>query len=272
MSLWDVVKGAVEIPVGVGEEAGKGVSEQVFGRETGVETDAEKASNKANNPRLEAERARLRKEQQKKTRKGNAYTVGASEYGGPGDPTSGHIGSSGHDLTGTQSFAELLMGHALGDLPYGTKLRITYRSSGETNPRTVVAEKLDIGAGGTPVTGKNVGDGKQATKTRRVDLWYETAKALGFHGLGLIQIERVDGRPIPGLGAAEEPYNVHTATYGTGNTTESQQPEPGKKVGGVSFLEELSLKKIVLLLVALGLGAFGLMWLARDLSPVPAVP
>lgn len=102
--------------------------------------------------------------------------VGASEFGGPNDPGTGHVGYKGDDLRGKMCYAELLMGTALGNLPYGTKAKLTY------NGRSVIAAKLDIGAGGAPVEGH----------TRALDLWYETANALGFNGLGTVDFQVVD--------------------------------------------------------------------------------
>jgi hypothetical protein len=208
----------------------------------------------------------------KKAKKRNAYVVGASEYGGPGDPSSGHTGSSGVDLTGKDAFAELDMGHALGDLPYHTKLIITYRQSGETIPKSVTCEKLDIGAGGGPISGH----------ARRVDLWYEVAKQLGFKGTGLIMIERADGKPIAG------PNDTNVAKYGLGNTTtgagilgtgvgpqtevegHEASEEAAKAVEGVGgFLGELSLEKITKLVVAVGLGAFALKMLTNAKPSIP---
>jgi hypothetical protein len=96
----------------------------------------------------------------------------ASEYGGPGDPsTKGDLGSSGVHLTGRMAFAELNGGTALGKLPDGAKVAIKYRD------RYVIAERLDIGAGGAPCSGH----------IRTIDLWYETARALGFPGLGEVE-------------------------------------------------------------------------------------
>ncbi len=108
--------------------------------------------------------------------------VGASIYGGPGDPTSGVEGAYGH-LPGHMAFAELstnpgaggsrLDFAALGHLAPHTKLKIGY------NGRSVTGEKLDVGAGGGPVDGL----------PRAIDLWYETANALGFDGgLGVVDI------------------------------------------------------------------------------------
>lgn len=210
-------------------------------------------------------------------KKTHAYVVGASDYGGPGDPsTRGDTGASGQHLTGKMAFAELSMGTALGHLPMGTKLRITYRKSGEELGKSVVAEKLDIGAGGDAVSGH----------ARRIDLWYQTAKALGFNGTGLVKIERLDGKPIAGpndeKGAAS--YGIGNNTVGAGilgtgvgpqTETEGHEAseEVGKAVEGVGgFLGELSLAKIMKLLVALGLGAFALIWLSKQFdlpTPIP---
>lgn len=133
----------------------------------------------------------------------HAYVVGASEFGGPKDPKTGHIGYHSNDLRGKPAFAELYMGSALGNLPFGTKLKITYRQSTETSAHTVVGEKLDIGAGGTPVQGH----------ARRIDLWYELAAQLHFSGTGLVAIERLDGKPIIG------PSDTNVSKYGLGATT-----------------------------------------------------
>ncbi len=62
---------------------------------------------------------------------GPAQTVGATEYGGPGDPSSGTVGASGVSLLAQpDSFAELggtsfATATALGGLPYGTAAQIT---------------------------------------------------------------------------------------------------------------------------------------------------
>src|SRR6202012_2184109 len=96
-------------------------------------------------------------------------TVGATEYGGPGDPTSGTVGSSGANLlTHPDSYAELggldfQTATAMGGLPYGTPLRIT------SGGHSVIAYKRDIGFGGGPIDGY----------PRVIDLWWEFAKALG---------------------------------------------------------------------------------------------
>lgn len=107
---------------------------------------------------------------------GGGSTVGASVFGGPGDPGTGHIGYRGDDLNVfPNSFAELNMGTAMGNLPYLAALRVT-------GPRgSKVLRKRDIGAGGGNVQGK----------TRGIDLWYKAAEALGVNGLGLVKIQRL---------------------------------------------------------------------------------
>jgi hypothetical protein len=214
----------------------------------------------------------------KQKAKRHAYIVGASFYGGPSDKTvnnSDPVGSSGTNLTGKSSFAELGMGHDLGGLPYGTKLILTYRESGETDRHTITVEKLDIGAGGAPVSGH----------ARRIDIWYDAAKQLGDFtkkGTALVKIERVDGKPIAG------PHDENTSKYGLGKTTvgagilgtglgpqtEEEGNEASEKAKSAiehagGFLGELSLEKIFKLLIALGLGAFALKVLTNAKIPIP---
>ncbi len=112
---------------------------------------------------------------------GGGGVVGASEYGGAADPTSGIKGAYGL-LPGHYAFAELstnpnaglanLDFKALGGLAPHTLLQVTY------NGKSLIAEKLDVGAGGGLVNGH----------PRVIDLWYQTAQALGFAGTGLVQI------------------------------------------------------------------------------------
>ncbi|HWD85507.1 MAG TPA: hypothetical protein VG321_07130, partial [Solirubrobacteraceae bacterium] len=99
---------------------------------------------------------------------GTGRTVGATEYGGAGDPSSGDVGSSGVNLMAEpDSYAELggytfATADAMGTLPYGTPLRITWRR------HSVIAYKRDIGLGGGPVDGY----------PRVIDLWWELAGRL----------------------------------------------------------------------------------------------
>src|SRR5215211_5547996 len=118
---------------------------------------------------------------------GGGRWVAASTYGGPDDPSvHGDGGAYGH-LAGTMAFAELsnnwsaplgqLDFSALGKLPPHVKVRVTYKG------RSVVALKLDVGAGGPGFRGHK----------RAIDLWYQTAQALRFSGLDLVQVEPVSG-------------------------------------------------------------------------------
>jgi hypothetical protein len=125
-------------------------------------------------------------------------TVGASMYGGkltgstwgPDNDKQG----GGHDDTGVNdydngalgtgapvgtkpdapaSFAELDNGKALGGLDDHTKVEIKYKN------KMIVAERNDNGGGGGDVKGAH----------RAVDLWWETAKLLGFDaGLDTVQV------------------------------------------------------------------------------------
>jgi hypothetical protein len=101
---------------------------------------------------------------------GAGQVVGATEYGGPGDPSSGVIGSSGANLLELpDSYAELGgatfdTATAMGGLPYMTPLRITWGA------RSAIAYKRDIGLGGGPVDGL----------PRVLDLWWELAGQLGI--------------------------------------------------------------------------------------------
>ncbi|HUB03420.1 MAG TPA: hypothetical protein VMA76_00055 [Solirubrobacteraceae bacterium] len=116
---------------------------------------------------------------------GTGQLVGATEYGGPGDPSSGVTGSSGANLLALpDSYAELggdsfQTAAAMGGLPYLTPLRITWGG------RSAIAYKRDIGFGGAPIDGL----------PRVLDLWWELAGRLGIpyqDGLwsGPVQIER----------------------------------------------------------------------------------
>lgn len=116
---------------------------------------------------------------------GSGQRVGATEYGGPGDPSSGVVGSSGVNLLQhPDSYAELggttfQTARAMGGLPYGTPLRITWGG------HSVIAYKRDIGLGGGPIDGL----------PRVIDLWWELAGRLGIpyedgRWAGAVTIER----------------------------------------------------------------------------------
>jgi hypothetical protein len=101
---------------------------------------------------------------------GSGQLVGATEYGGPGDPGSGDIGASGANLLQhPDSYAELggttfQTATAMGGLPYMTPLRITWGA------HSTIAYKRDFGLGGPPINGL----------PRVIDLWWELATRLGI--------------------------------------------------------------------------------------------
>ena len=92
---------------------------------------------------------------------------------------SDRIGSRNNNLyDGGMYYAELSINpgkkdfKALGGLPFGTKLRITYKG------KSVVASKADVGAGGP--------------HHPKIDLHINLARALGFkNGLDKVTIERL---------------------------------------------------------------------------------
>lgn len=123
--------------------------------------------------------------------------VCASDFGGPHDPSTGSHGYHGDLLTGRMAYAELGMGTLLGGLPYKQRARITYQG------KSVVAEKLDIGAGGAGCGGH----------ARALDLWWQTAQALGFSGLGVCTFEVVDpSTPLSTVSGGATTGTPNTAT------------------------------------------------------------
>ncbi len=135
---------------------------------------------------------------------GRSYEVGATEYGGPGDPSSGSYGaipnpSQAYLPAHPDSFAELsvLVGNpassgaftfadanALGRLPYMTALRVTHAG------RSAILSKRDIGYG--QGAGQTIGNGQPY----RVDVWWQAAQALG------VTKSTVDVALAPPTGAA----------------------------------------------------------------------
>ena len=122
---------------------------------------------------------------------GTGQLVGATEYGGPGDPSSGVTGARGDNLVAhPDTYAELggltwQTATAMGGLGYMTPLRVT------SGARSAIAYKRDFGLGGGPVAGL----------PRVIDLWWQLAGGLGIpyeNGLwsGPVRI----GRP-PAAGA-----------------------------------------------------------------------
>ena len=116
---------------------------------------------------------------------GAGQAVGATEYGGPGDPSSGATGASGANLLEhPDTYAELggltfQTATAMGGLPYMTPLRISWAS------HSAIAYKRDFGLGGGPIDGL----------PRVIDLWWQFATRLGIpyeNGMwsGPVRIER----------------------------------------------------------------------------------
>src|SRR5947209_2228842 len=123
---------------------------------------------------------------------GSGQLVGASEYGGPGDPSSGVMGARGDNLQQhPDSYAELGgltwdTATAMGGLPYMTPLRVTW------GPHSAMGYKRDFGLGGGPINGL----------PRVIDLWWQFAGGLGIpyeDGMwsGPVRVERP-----PATGAA----------------------------------------------------------------------
>jgi hypothetical protein len=121
---------------------------------------------------------------------GSGQTVGATEYGGPGDSSSGVLGARGDNLLQhPDTYAELggltwQTATAMGGLAYMTPLRITWGG------HSAIAYKRDFGLGGGPVAGL----------PRVIDLWWQFSERLGIpyeSGLwsGAITVERP---PMPG--------------------------------------------------------------------------
>jgi cell wall-associated NlpC family hydrolase len=153
---------------------------------------------------------------------GSGQLVGATEYGGPGDPSSGTVGSSGTNLLQhPDSYAELggytfQTATAMGGLPYGTPLRITWGS------RSAIAYKRDIGLGGGPIDGL----------PRVIDLWWGLARALGIpyengRWSGPVRIERP---PTTGAGGLLS-QSASTSAVDVTGATAAQSCVPGSAVG-----------------------------------------
>src|SRR5213076_3491243 len=101
---------------------------------------------------------------------GTGQLVGATEYGGPGDPSSGTVGASGANLLAhPDSYAELggytwQTATAMGGLPYMAPLRISWGA------HSAIAYKRDFGLGGGPIDGL----------PRVIDLWWQLATGIGI--------------------------------------------------------------------------------------------
>ncbi|MBV9806707.1 MAG: hypothetical protein JO286_05965 [Solirubrobacterales bacterium] len=157
---------------------------------------------------------------------GTGQLVGATEYGGPGDPGSGVFGSSGANLLELpDSYAELggtsfQTATAMGGLPYLTPLRVTWGT------RSAIAYKRDIGLGGGPVDGL----------PRALDLWWQLAGRLGIpyeDGLwsGPVRIERPpDAGAGNMLGQAAQSAATETAAPAAAEEPSACTPAAGEGV------------------------------------------
>jgi hypothetical protein len=161
---------------------------------------------------------------------GRSYEVGATEYGGPGDPTSGDYGSipdpgQSYLPAHPDTFAELsLLDHnpanagtftfadanALNNLPYMSALRVTHDGN------TALLYKRDIGYGQGP--GQTIENGQPY----RLDVWWHAAQALAITK-SPVQIALA---PATGAAAALEqlPETSQTSSSGTGGES---CPQPG---------------------------------------------
>jgi hypothetical protein len=117
---------------------------------------------------------------------GRWYEVGATEYGGPGDPTSGDYGAipdpgQSYLPAHPDSFAELsVLSHnpadndsflfvdanALSNLPYLSALRVRHEN------HELTLEKRDVGYGQGP--GQSISNGEPY----RLDVWWQAARQL----------------------------------------------------------------------------------------------
>jgi hypothetical protein len=152
---------------------------------------------------------------------GTGQVVGATEYGGPGDPSSGTVGAADVSLLQyPDSYAELggtsfQTATAMGGLPYMTPLRVTWAN------HSAIAYKRDIGLGGPPIDGL----------PRVIDLWWQLAGRLGIpyeRGLwsGPVRVERA---PDSGSGALLGQTAGDTATIVASQTAAA---DPAGCAGG----------------------------------------
>ncbi len=142
---------------------------------------------------------------------------GASVFGGPGDPGTGHIGYKGDDLRRyPNSFAELNMGTAMGGLPYRATRWVT-----GPNGKTLKMQKRDIGRGGGSVNGR----------TRGIDLWYKAAHKLGVHGLGTVTVSKTKPSKGKGKGKGKAKSKTKSRTKSTGGTETAAPQSVSERIG-----------------------------------------
>lgn len=149
----------------------------------------------------------------------SGMVVGASVFGGTltngqwvqnlADNGGNDLGDHGNSMTGVPAFAELANGKALGGVPDGTRLEISY------NGKSVIAVKEDIGAGGPDVNGH----------TRAIDLWWQTANLLGLQdGTASVTIHAVDpATPLSTVASTGNP-NLKNISFSLGQILSDYRP------------------------------------------------
>jgi hypothetical protein len=178
---------------------------------------------------------------------GKRYQVGATEYGGPGDPTSGDYGAipdpqQSYLPAHPDSYAELSLlqrnpanggsftfadADALNHLPYLTGLRVSRDGHSE------LLYKRDVGYGQGP--GQSIENGEPY----RLDLWWQAAQALGVSKSAVqIQLAPASGSAAT-LGALPatlegEPGNTTAGAGGCAATGEGGTRMPLPLSAGVA--------------------------------------
>jgi len=170
---------------------------------------------------------------------GRWYEVGATEYGGPGDPTSGSYGSipdpsESYLPAHPDSFAELSVlpgnpagrgtftfadANALGNLPYLTGLRVAH------NGAQMLLYKRDIGYGQGP--GQTIENGQPY----RLDVWWQAAQPLQITKTAV----RIELAPTSGAAGTLEQLPESQRTEGNGGGCESETaPGPPPLIPGAA--------------------------------------
>lgn len=164
---------------------------------------------------------------------GRWYRVGATQYGGPSDPTSSNFGSIGtpgesYLPAHPDTFAELSVldhnpanggsftfadGNALDNLPYMTALRV----AGNATQR--ILYKRDIGYGQGPSQGISNG------QPYRLDVWWMSAGALG------VSKSPVEIQLAPRTGAGATLGQLPASVAAAGGIAASQCPLAGSGTG-----------------------------------------